>query len=91
MLETGFVIFAGIALVAVKLKRSILLRLLGHSLAIDLTVTVLTLVIHWGSFSGVMAASVAGVMTSIATSAAKRAFGYVRGGQYTPGFINLAA
>lgn len=38
-----------------------------------------------------MAATVAGLMTSVATSAAKRTFGYVRGGHYTPGFINLAA
>ncbi len=89
MLETGFVVFAGIALIAVKLKRSILLRLLGHSLAIDLTVSVVTLAVHWGTFSGVMAATVAGLMTSVATSAAKRLFGYIRGGQYVPGLIHL--
>ena len=89
MVLTGFAIFLAMLFVFVKLPRRPLLRLLRYDLAIDLFVTLLVLVIHFGTFSGVMAATIAGLMTSLATTAAKRLFGYMRGDQYTPGFINL--
>ena len=54
-----------------------------------LAVSILVLVIHWGTFSGVMAATVAGLMTSLMTSGAKRLFGYIDGNRYVPGFLNL--
>lgn len=79
MLETGFVVFLALALILAKLPRRMLLKILGHDLAIDVTVAVVTLVLHWGTFSGVMAATVAGLMTSLATSSAKRLFGYFDG------------
>jgi len=89
MLETGFVVFLALALILVKLPRRMLLKILGHDLALDVTVTVVTLVLHWGTFSGVMAATVAGLMTSLATSSAKRLFGYFDGQRLVPGRIRL--
>lgn len=89
MFITGLAIFLAMLFVFIKLPRRPLLRLLRYDLAIDLFVTLLVLAIHFGTFSGVMAATVAGLMTSIATTGAKRLFGYMRGDQYTPGFINL--
>ena len=38
-----------------------------------------------------MAATVAGLLTSLATSAARRLIGYCVGGRYYPGVINLRA
>ncbi|NVO06893.1 MAG: hypothetical protein HXX19_13615 [Rhodoferax sp.] len=49
----------------------------------------LTLVIHWGSFEGVMAATVAGLLTSLATSSLKKLFGYIDGSMYHVGRIRL--
>lgn len=66
-----------------------MLRLLRHTLAIDLSVTLLTLAIHWGTFSGLMAATIAGLLTSVGTSLAKRAFGYIEGDRYHPGLVRL--
>jgi NhaP-type Na+/H+ or K+/H+ antiporter len=91
MLGTGFLVFLGVALILWKLPRRLMLRALNHTIAIDLIVTVVTLVIHWGTFSGVMAATVAGLMTSLATSAMKRLIGYSDGKRYHPGVINLGA
>ena len=90
MFETGFAIFLGIGFIFIKLRRRTMLKLLSHDLAIDIAVTLLTLLIHWGTFSGVMAATFAGLLTSIGTSAAKRMFGYIQGDRYVPGFIHLA-
>jgi len=79
MLMTGLTVFLGIALILAKLPRRLMLKALGHDLAIDVTVTVVTMVLHWGTFSGVMGATVAGLMTSLATSSAKRLFSYFDG------------
>jgi nucleoside permease NupC len=89
MFATGFAIFAGVALLLVKLRRRWMLRALNHDLAIDIAVTVVTLAVHWGTFSGVMAATIAGLLTSVATTMAKRLFGYIRGGVYHPGLFYL--
>ena len=89
MLITGLTVFLGVLLILIKLPRRMMLRALSRPLLIDLTVSVITLVIHWGSFSGVMAATVAGLLTSLATSAARRLIGYHDGMRYYPGVINL--
>jgi nucleoside permease NupC len=89
MVETGFMVFLGVALILAKLPRRWMLRALNHDLAIDVAVSVLVLVIHWGTFSGVMAATVAGFLTSLATSGAKRLVGYIEGGVYHPGIFKL--
>lgn len=89
MLTTGFTIFLGVGLLLAKLPRRTMLRALKHDLAIDLIVTALTLLIHWGTFSGVMAATVAGLLTSLATTGLKRLIGYADVENYYPGRIRL--
>ena len=89
MFATGFMIFMGVSLLLIKLPRRLMLRALNHTLAIDLIVTGLVLLIHFGTFSGVMAATVAGLLMSMATSALKRLVGYIAGDNYYPGRIRL--
>ena len=89
MIETGILVFLGVVLILAKLPRRLMLRLLAHDVALDLEVSVLVLIIHWGTFSGVMAATVAGLMASIASSGAKKIFGFIDGSNYVPGLINL--
>ena len=89
MLTTGFTIFLGVALILVKLPRRTMLRVLKHDVQLDVAVSLITLLIHWGTFSGVMAATVAGLMTSLATSGLKRLVGYIDGDSYYPGRIRL--
>ena len=89
MLSTGFMIFLGVMLILIKLPRLWMLRLLKYDLMIDIVVSMLTLAIHFGTFSGVMAATVAGLLTSMATTGAKRLIGYVDGNSYYPGRIRL--
>ena len=89
MFATGSAIFLALLLILAKLPRRWLLRLLPYDIALDGGVTLLVMFLHWGSFDGVMAATVAGLMTSFATSAAKRLVGYIQDGRYVPGFIHL--
>lgn len=94
IIESGVIIFLGMLLLGIKLPRKISLKLLGRPLALDLAVTVIAYVMHYGTFSGIMAAAVAGLMCSGFTSAARYAFGYIEKTSYTPGRIwrlNLTA
>lgn len=90
MLFTGFMIFLGTFLILIKLPRRLMLRALKYDLVIDITVSVIVLMIHFGTFSGVMAATIAGLLMSIATSSMKRLFGYIDGNNYYVGRIKLS-
>ncbi|MGZ5164926.1 MAG: hypothetical protein ACXWCQ_30835 [Burkholderiales bacterium] len=85
----GLLIFVGLALILLKLPTRIALLLLGHAILLDVFVTAVTLWIHWGTMTGLMAATVAGLACSIATSLGRRAFGYIAGGQFHRGWIEL--
>ena len=87
IIESGAIIFVGLLLLGIKLPAETSLRLLGRPLAVDLTVSVVAYALHFGSFSGVMAAAVAGLMCSGFTSVARKAFGYIHKGVYTPGIL----
>ena len=89
MFGTGFTVFLAMMLLLAKLPRRISLKLLHHDLVLDVAVSLIVLTIHWGTFSGVMAATVAGLMTSLFTTAAKHAFGYIKGNHYVPGCFHL--
>ena len=85
MLITGITVFLGVALIFAKLPRRTMLKALKHDLAIDMAVSLLVLLIHWGTFSGVMAATVAGLLTSLGTSGLKKMFGHIDGNFYIVG------
>jgi nucleoside permease NupC len=89
-METGFVIFLGVALILAKLPRRIMLKALGHPLALDLLVSALVMILHWGTWSGTFAAAVAGLITSLATSAARRLLGFIQGNRYYPGVFHVS-
>ena len=85
IIESGVIIFLGMLLLGLKLKPKTSLTLLGYPLTLDLSVSVLAFLMHYGTFSGVMAAAVAGLMCSGFTSVARYAFGYIKSGDYVPG------
>lgn len=87
IIESGVIIFFGMLLLGIKLPRRVSLRLLGRPLALDLSVSVLAYIMHYGTFSGIMAAAVAGLMCSGFTSVARYAFGYIKNKQYHKGRI----
>lgn len=85
IIESGFIIFIGLLLLFIKLPHKWRLWLLGHSLALDCSVSVLAYMLHYGTFSGMMAAATAGLMCSAMTSLGKNLFGYTKRGVYVPG------
>jgi hypothetical protein len=89
MLLTGLTVFLGVTLLLAKLPRRTMLKALKHEVAVDITVSAITLAIHWGSYEGIMAATIAGLLMSMATSAMKKLVGHIDGDMYYPGVICL--
>ncbi|MFO1413353.1 MAG: hypothetical protein U1F10_05475 [Burkholderiales bacterium] len=87
IIESGVIIFAGLLLLCIKLPRWILLHLLAWPLALDVAISLIAYVIHWGTFTGVMAAAVAGLMCSGFTAVARWAIGYNDRGTIVPGWF----
>ncbi len=91
VIESGVIIFIGIAFLMIKLPRRVLLTLLAWPLALDFVVSAAAYALHWGTFSGVMAAAVAGMLMSGFTSCARWAIGYIERGRHVPGFFTVRA
>jgi hypothetical protein len=89
MIEFGLVIFLGLVAIAIKLPWNILLRLLAYPITVDLTLTGLVYIMHFGTLGGTMGATMAGVMCSIATTGARWLWGYIEGGVYYPGKFTI--
>lgn len=62
----GIVIFAGVAALFGAMPYGLRRFLVRHHLATSLFVSGLTLWIHWGTMTGLMSATVAGLITSLA-------------------------
>jgi hypothetical protein len=90
IIESGVIIFVGLLLLFIKLPRRQALRLLGRPLLLDVTVSILTLALHWGTFTGVMAAAVAGLMCSGFTAAGRWLFGWIDRSGYHRGIVAIS-
>ena len=91
VIESGVIIFLGLLALAWKLPLHWKLVGLGYPLFVDAGASILAYILHWGTFTGVMAAAVAGLMTSTFTTIGRWWIGYTfhnNGWWYTPGFIN---
>lgn len=89
VLEYGTIVFVGFVLLGLKVPKWIVLRALAHAIWIDIAVTVLAYSLHWGTMTGVMAAAVAGLMTSVATTIGVKMYGYVKNNEYYPGYFHV--
>jgi hypothetical protein len=89
IVESGVIIFLGLLLLFIKLPRRAALKLPAYPPALDVVVSALAYIFHWGTFTGVMAAAVAGLMYSGFTAAARWLFGWIDGRGYHRGLIAI--
>lgn len=86
----GFMVFAGMLFVFVKLKTETALAFLNYPKCIDFTAMAIAFAMHGGNtYSGGMSATVAGLFCALATGVARKMFGYINEDVYHPGFIKL--
>ena len=90
MLESGFLVAIGLLFVLNKLEWRTKMRVISNPVAADVIVFVLLVMLHWGTFAGVMAATIGALFCSITLSIAKWLVGHVVGNVYYPGVFNIA-
>jgi len=75
MFLAGILTAIGIIILMLKLNRRWLKRLLGYDIVFDIAVTALMAVIFYGTYSGMMAATVGGIVFSVAVHTIKMIIG----------------
>jgi hypothetical protein len=88
IIETGFIVFLSLMVIVWRLPRSWVLWLLGHPLWLEAPFGLLAYALHYGTYSGMMAAAVAVIMCYIFVQCARGLIGYTNGrGKFTPGVL----
>lgn len=89
MLETGFVVALGLVVWWSNCGWGTRLWLLSHSLFVDLAIFTFLTAVHWGTFSGVMAATVGALIASLMLKGARAIYGFKKDGKYVPGVVSI--
>lgn len=91
MIEMGIVVALGLLFTLVKMSWRWKMRLLSNPVIADIGIFSLLTFLHWGTFSGVMVATVGALACSAVLSAARWLYGYVKAGVYQPGKIDVSS
>ncbi len=91
MIENGIIVGLGLLVTLVKMTWKWRMHMMSNTLAVDMIIFVALLLIHWGTYSGVMVASVGAMTCSLTLSAARWLYGHVDKGEYVPGHFNVAS
>lgn len=89
IIESGVIVALGLIFTFFKLSWGFRLRMLGHPLALDISVFTLLNFLHWGTFSGVMVAATGALVCSGLISLGRKVFGYIAKGVYYPGHLDM--
>lgn len=89
MFAMGFVVALGLLFTFFKLSWRNRLRMLSYPIAIDLVVFIGLTMIHWGTFSGVMVATIGALFCSMTLSALRWMYGYIEKGRHVPGKLTV--
>jgi hypothetical protein len=89
MLEMGIIVALGLLATLAKLPWRGKLWMTSHTLACDVIVFITLCTIHWGTFSGVMVATIGAFFCSIVLTIARKVIGYSVRGKYVPGLMNI--
>lgn len=90
MLEMGIVVGLGLLVSLAKMSWKWRMWVLSNPLVMDIGVFAFLTMIHWGTFSGVMVATVGALFCSIVLSAARKCVGYYEHGKYVRGFWDVS-
>lgn len=86
----GIVVGIGLLMTLVKMSWKWKMNTLSSPLLVDVIVFILLMLLHWGTFSGVMVATVGALFCSVTLSAARKLYGYIESGYYVPGVFDVS-
>ena len=91
MIEMGVVVGIGLLITLVKMSWQWRMRILSSPLLVDMLIFIALLLIHWGTFSGVMVATVGSMTCSLTLSGARWLYGHINKGTYLPGYFDVSS
>ena len=91
MIEMGLVVGIGLLVTLVKMAWKWRMRVLSSPLLMDVLIFILLTILHWGTFSGVMVATVGALACSLVLSGARKLYGYIENGVYVPGYFDVSS
>ena len=89
MIEMGVIVGIGLLVSLVKMNWQWRMTMLSYPLAIDLVIFIALCLIHWGTFSGVMVATIGALTCSVVLSTARKLYGHIEKGVYVPGYFDI--
>ena len=87
----GVVVGLGLLISLVKMNWKWRMHLLSNPLIVDALIFIALMLIHWGTFSGVMVATIGATTCSLVLSGARWLYGHVESGTYVPGYFDVAS
>jgi hypothetical protein len=90
MLEAGIFVALGLLATLCKAPWRWKLAMLSRPLLMDAIVFAFLIAIHWGTFTGVMAATIGAFFCSAVLSAGRWLVGYHRDGKYVRGAFDVS-
>lgn len=91
MFEMGFVVGLGLLITMVKASWRIKMALVSNPIAVDFAVFILLSILHWGTFSGMMVATIGALTVSVMLSGYRKLFGHIKNGLYYRGIWDVSA
>lgn len=89
IIESGFIVAGGLLLTFWKCPWAWRMAMLSNPLFMDLLVFSFLTIIHWGTFTGVMVASLGALICSALVSLGRWLFGHIEDQVYQPGLRNI--
>lgn len=86
IIETGTIVFISLAIVFWRFPKRLKLWLLGHPLWLEIPFAILAYVLHYGTFSGMMAAATAACICFVFVQIMRKMIGYIDKTGYQPGW-----
>lgn len=90
MIEMGLVVGIALLISLAKMNWHWKLRVLSNPLFMDLIIFALLVILHWGTFSGVMVATIGAMSCSLVLAAGRKVYGYMDKGDYVPGYLDIS-
>jgi hypothetical protein len=85
IIELGLIVGIALLISIAKMDWVWRMRILSNPLLIDAIVFAFLIAIHWGTFSGVMVATIGAMICSLLLAAGRFALGHKENGKYIPG------
>lgn len=77
MFEMGLTVGLGLLITLLKAPPKVKVFILSYPVAMDIIIFVLLCLLHWGTFSGVMVATIGALVCSVVLSAGKKVYGHM--------------